>query len=412
MSRSKIIWVMAVLSFVFISGLEADVSVSLANESLMSMHRGAAYLLERQAENGSWSGEPSITALAVKVLHNSSAPRLQDDIDDAIARGREFILEHVQEGGAISGVYQPYLNYTTSLCLIALSELGRPEDEEVMRDARRFLIDLQLREDHPEHPTSPENPFYGGIGYGSGGPEAPDLSNTQFALEALYRSAHLDTSGEGKKSAQSAFARAILYLRSVQRIPADADSDWTYDPERDLDSDGGFIYRPDQCRVREQLTHEFEGEPTSYGATTAGGLKSLLYAGVDRDDYRVQAAIEWIKRNYTLEENPVIGPEAHYYHLWTFAKAMDAYGEEILETADGQERSWRRDLLLTLLNLQQADGHWRNEKSGRYMESIPELTTAYALIAMQTALEDVLKGQEAGAAVVPACDFVKTMALR
>ena len=37
---------------------------------------------------------------------------------------------------------------------------------------------------------------------------------------------------------------------------------------------------------------------------TYAGLKSFLYAGVGKDDPRVKAAIGWVRRHYTLSENP------------------------------------------------------------------------------------------------------------
>ena len=37
---------------------------------------------------------------------------------------------------------------------------------------------------------------------------------------------------------------------------------------------------------------------------TYAGLKSFLYAGIGRTIRRVKAALEWIRKHYTLEENP------------------------------------------------------------------------------------------------------------
>ncbi len=365
---------------------EVQIDQSLLREARVSVRRGSNWLLDRQAENGAWSNEPSITALAMQALLHTDAD--SEEIQNAVARGREFILKSRRPDGAFVGSFQEYANYTTATSLSVLAMIDHPDDQEVMRKARRFLMELQLREEHAEVPTAPDSPFYGGIGYGSGGPTVPDLSNTQFALEALYLTEHLDRDTPQAEQARATWVRAISYLQSVQHVPEDAEAAWRPDPEQAPEYDGGFIYRPDQCRVREKLTREFEGQPISYGATTMGGLKSLLFAEVDKDDHRVQAAIDWLKRNYTLEENPVIGAEAHFYYLWTFAKAMQAYGQETLELADGQTRHWRSDLVRQLLEMQKSDGHWINEESGRYMESIPELTTAYALIAMQVALGD------------------------
>ena len=53
---------------------------------------------------------------------------------------------------------------------------------------------------------------------------------------------------------------------------------------------------------------------------TYAGLKSFLYAGVGKDDPRVVAALGWIKRHYTLAENPGQGQSGLFYFYQTFAK--------------------------------------------------------------------------------------------
>jgi len=60
----------------------------------------------------------------------------------------------------------------------------------------------------------------------------------------------------------------------------------------------------------------------SYGSMTYAGLKSMIYAGLTQDDPRVKAALEFIRKNYTLEENPGQGQRGLYYYYQTFAKAM------------------------------------------------------------------------------------------
>ena len=43
---------------------------------------------------------------------------------------------------------------------------------------------------------------------------------------------------------------------------------------------------------------------------------SFAYARIGRDDDRVKTVIDWLGRNYTLNENPGMGAEgAYYYHL-------------------------------------------------------------------------------------------------
>ena len=58
-------------------------------------------------------------------------------------------------------------------------------------------------------------------------------------------------------------------------------------------------------------------------------LISLLFAGVDKQDPRVQSAYDWILANYTLDENPGAKDRSGLYYYYTvFAKAMAAYDED------------------------------------------------------------------------------------
>ena len=62
----------------------------------------------------------------------------------------------------------------------------------------------------------------------------------------------------------------------------------------------------------------------AYGSMTYAGFKSYLYADLKPDDPRVSAAYDWIRANYTLDENPGMGGNGLYYYYHTFAKALDA----------------------------------------------------------------------------------------
>src|SRR5262249_61299969 len=104
------------------------------------------------------------------------------------------------------------------------------------------------------------------------------------------------------------------------------------------DDQGGFVYRPDSDDKRHVTA---DGGLRSLGAMTYGGLKSFLYAGVSKDDPRVKAAVDWIKRHYTLEENPGIGKAGLFYYYHTLPKAKSALGEERFDGAAGGERGAR-----------------------------------------------------------------------
>src|SRR5207237_9675427 len=125
-----------------------------------------------------------------------------------------------------------------------------------------------------------------------------------------------------------------------------------------------------------------DGGLRSLGAMTYGGLKSFLYAGVAKTDPRVQGAIRWIRRHYTLEENPGMGKAGLFYYYHTFAKAMDAIGEDLFEDSKGVKHDWRLELFQALQKQQQANGSWRNMGERTFAEDNADLSTAFALLSL------------------------------
>jgi hypothetical protein len=126
----------------------------------------------------------------------------------------------------------------------------------------------------------------------------------------------------------------------------------------------------------------------AYGSMTYAGFKSYVYAKLPRNDERVTAAYDWIRRNYTVAENPGAGTDGLYYFYVTFARALDAWGEPMIEVirADGskESRDWALDLIDHLATLQNPDGSFKSVDD-RWMENNPVLITAYALIALEHA---------------------------
>lgn len=412
---------------------------SLVREGTASLQRGVAYLLSKQAEDGSWSGHPAITSLACMALKNANTPDDAAARAAAIEKGRRYMLKFVQPDGSIwmSGREREYPTYTTAITLAGLAILGNADDEAVMRGARKYLLDLQLNEGNAIAPTDKSNPNYGGVGYGKDprGAAHVDLSNTQWAFEALYLTDYLDKepkaqSPEDTKKSDLAWGNLVTFLSRMQNLPETNDQTWVVS-DKDDPNYGGFVYRVDNRRGgpggegrpdgqrgprpdgKEQpqkpdgqpgakpegeagkviesgkplITEKTGAKPTlrSYGSMTYAGLKSMIYARLKKDDPRVQAAVEWAARNYTLDVNPGVGPSGLYYYINTFSKAHSALGDEIVKTPDGQNHFWRRDVVKKLLELQKGEGQWVND-DGRWMESNPELVTCYSLISMEAAL--------------------------
>ena len=83
------------------------------------------------------------------------------------------------------GVYSPkneYQNYETSLCVFASHEANRDHRyDKLLKKAEQFLKGAQWGSE--SQPADKDNAAYGGAGYGKH--KRPDLSNTQFFLDAL-----------------------------------------------------------------------------------------------------------------------------------------------------------------------------------------------------------------------------------
>jgi len=360
-----------------------------------SLGQGAAYLIGRQQEDGSWSRHPAITSLVCMALVDSPQYTTDPNVKAAADRGLDFVVRFAKPDGAIwtEGTEQ-YPNYSTAVSLIALAAADRPQDRDIVRRARDFLMSPASQfSELPE-----DDPSYGGIGYGRRG--RPDLSNTQWALEALAMTDHLDREPlnhdpERAKKADLAWERARVFLANCQNLAETNQAAWVMS---DPANRGGFIYMPggtEEGIDPESKAGEAEAGGRrglrSYGSMTYAGFKSMLYAKIEKDDVRVQAAFDWIRRHFTFAENPGVGPQGHFYYLHTAAKALHVFGEETVVDTAGNSHTWRRVFVDQVLAMQKPEGFWVNDASARWMEGMSELSTAYAMMALEIAAGEALK---------------------
>jgi len=347
--------------------------------ALASMSRGARFLVSI-AQDGRW-GEPGkpdagVTAMALGALLATPTPR-EEPIQKAIDAGLAWLVSLQQPDGSIH--QGKVANYVTSAAVMALAADGREAHRAALLRARDWLVALQLG---PEDNYAEDHPYYGGIGYGSS--ERPDLSNLQMALEAL--------SVAGLDKDHEAFRRSLRFLERCQnrserndvRIPEGGQVVVSGD-------DGGSAYAPGQSMAGYIELDGGRKIPRSYGSMTYALLKSYIFAGVPKDDPRVKAAQEWLRRNYTLDVNPGFeaaeDPSAAfqglYYYFSTMARTLELAGESNIVDARGESRSWRKDLAGRLVAIQRKDdGSWLNENSPRWYEGNPILATSYALLSL------------------------------
>ncbi len=349
--------------------LQPATNTSVRYEVRHAIDKGLAWLEQNQSTNGYWStpDHPAMTSLVLDAFE------LRPDRDPksepvAVKKAYDFLMSCVQPDG---GIYQKELpSYNTSVALMALLLRDRPEYQPVIAKARKFLIGLQVES------GDPENPFNGGIGYGATD-KKPDLSNTVLAMEALHFSKR-PGNDTGTPEPDLDWKAAIHFVQCCQNLPGSNPEKWASD---DPQNKGGFVYAPGVSMAGETNLPSGRVALRSYGSIGYAGLLSYIYADLKPDDPRVSAVKDWLRTNYTVEENPAMGSSGVYYYYFVMAKALTLCDLGALNTTDGKAVNWREQLALKLINLQQADGSWANS-NGRWWEKDPALDSAFSLIAL------------------------------
>jgi squalene-hopene/tetraprenyl-beta-curcumene cyclase len=341
-----------------------------AREWDRAVGRALDYLKTAQSSDGSWSKQKSPGITGVVLTGVLETGRLGPD-SPVVERGLKYLESLVNaEAGHVAGqgARVQLQNYVTSVNVMAFRAAGRDDRyKTVVANAAEFLKRLQWDEAEGK---GPENDFYGGAGYDS--QSRPDLSNTQFYLEALRAA--------GVPKDDPALKKAVVFLSRCQNLKGEHNDQ----PWAGKVNDGSFIYSA-AGGGQSKAGQTADGGHVGYGSMTYAGVKSMIYCGVTRDDPRVKKAVEWISRNYTVDRNPGM-PEARsqwglYYYYHTMAKCLDLLGADTLVDANGVKHDWRADLIAALAKRQRPDGSWINEQD-RWMEGDPALVTGYALMAL------------------------------
>ena len=327
-----------------------------------SLDKAHAFLKSKQADDGSFMAKvgPGVTALVAAALVKAGYPAEDAVVSKAIA----YVETFVQKDG---GIYSKGLeNYTTALAVVAFKECNKDgKYDKVIAAAVKYVKGVQ-----DANGADDKELKYGGSGYDA--KSRPDTSNTGFFIEALI------AAGAGPKD--PALMKALVFLSRAQNLSGEFNKQ-PFAGKASDDDKGGFVYNPfDQDKEKSDKKTE-AGGLRSEGGMTYTGLKSFLYAGVSKDDERVKAAIGWVKKHYTLDENPGSGKAGLFYYYHTFAKAMDALGEEEFTDAKDVKHPWKKELFDALKKQQKDDGSWTNTNSA-FLEGTPELATAFAVLSL------------------------------
>lgn len=365
----------AVASEKVVSQSKPDISFRLEVEN--SIGKGLTWLAGTQQAGGYWGQVeyPAMTALILTAFNGDPSTFYKRKYEQNIKSGYEYLVSNVKPDGSIYG--KDLKNYNTAISMTAFLVANNTAYEPILKNGRKYLISQQ--DDFGEKGMG-DHPLDGGVGYG-GRYKNSDMNNTTAALEALYYTRYLKNDVANDPDAKDLNWKAVTqFITRSQNLPGHNDQPWV---SGDPDNKGGFVYFPENSKAGETTRPDGKVAFRSYGSASYNGLLSYIYAQMDKNDPRVKAVVDWLARNYTLDENPGLGQDGLYYYYHTMAKALSIAGIDTLTLTDGRKINWRKDLTNRLLNLQNADGTWVNKQSARYWEKDPHLVTAYALLTLE-----------------------------
>ncbi|MCA8956190.1 MAG: terpene cyclase/mutase family protein [Planctomycetes bacterium] len=397
------------LAFAQAAATQGGAPAAAKPSPLATLQRGIDFLLKNQEDGrffmsmpGRRGGAPrkhfdaGLTGLALAAVqskpHASRTPAEQKVIDQGIA----WLLEQQSRAGSFG---QRTVVYATSSAVFALAKARDGATKELdaklksaLDRAGRFLKAVQNTEENKHAPSDVD---YGGFGYGNR--ERADLSNTNFAIDALRKA--------GMSKDDEALAKALVFLQRVQNLrEVNKLTQETKDRSGKAikmvsGDDGGATYYPGTSPAGTLEMVNGSRSPKSYGSMTYALLKTYTLCGVGRDDQRVQAAIRWVAKHWTVDENPgfdkSLGEAARYqglfYYYMVMSQALKTAGIEQLEVpASGakpaQKIDWRNELAAKLKELQAANGSWCNKRSDRWYEGLDVIASAYAMLALDSCI--------------------------
>ena len=365
------------LFFFSVQVFSADNSVGQENIR-QAIEQGAKFLYQNQNATGWWtdSNLPALTGLALVALETANVSELDEKYESERRRAYDYLVSLAKPDGSIHD--GRLINYNTACSLMALSVSGDSNYRSLIEKARAYIsgsqIDLGKRGEQ-------DNPNDGGVGYNDKYNHS-DMNNTLMAIEAMRLSeSAIRQKDQGRKPLKHDLDWKALehFLASCQNLPELSDNPNLSNQPEDR---GGFIYHPGESKAGEVSDKKTKRVALrSYGSISYAGMMSFAYARVSKNDDRVSAVIDWLSKNYTLDENPGMGQEGLYYYFHLMSKALTAHGVKNLKGPDSKSIDWRNQLASKLIALQNENGSWKNSNK-RWMEGDSNLTTSYVLIAL------------------------------
>ena len=328
---------------------------------------GAAFLVKCQAEDGHWSDPqmPALTALPLWALSGAcGGVKAARSIvsEQALRKAADYVLATQRPDG---GFYVPKPgrggsglgNYNTSVCLSALFDSGLAPAAALLK-AREYIASSQLTGD---------DTMAGGFGYDKiSRRRYADLSNTSYALSAMAKTASLEELRTGGKRVDIDWDKALSFVENLM--------------EKEGPEAGGAAYNERTPQAGTSTNAQGKVHLRAYGSMTYAAVLSMCSAKLDRGDPRVRQSLEYLSKNWTVDENPGMGRQGLYYFYDIMARALSAAQVDVV---GGHE--WRKELGAKIVSLQKPDGSWSNDNN-RFWEADPVLCTSFAMIVLALCL--------------------------
>ena len=240
-------------------------------------------------------------------------------LEASIAKGAKYLLANQQADGHFSDAQMPALtalplwalrpgrggsglgNYNTSVCLSALFDSKLAPTAPLLK-AREYVASSQLTGD---------DTMAGGFGYDKVSRRRyADLSNTSYALSAMAKTASLEEFREGGKRVDLDWDKALAFVENLMK--------------KEGPDAGGAAYNDRTPQGGTETNAQGKVALRAYGAMTYAAVLSMCSAKLDKGDPRVKQSVEWMEKNWSVDENPGMGNQGLYYFYDIMTRALDA----------------------------------------------------------------------------------------
>lgn len=392
------------------SGTSRDALIDKAWKYLLTQYNVQGKPENKGVDSG-WGPKSMNIAYTALVLQGIHGTKQWDETNANIRESLEFVLDSQEATGGFSLMPEkiaPAMKgqravYITGIVAALMAELNKAGFWKGKLDQKIALARDYLKQAQVGNPEGPAKDYSkGSVGYGGWAyskeelpkkleekKPAANMSTTIYAMDALKAC--------GVAADDPLWQDALIFLKRNHNAGEMQDESFvakTQDGKTvkmagpDSPDFGGSIYSEDSSMVDERTENE-DGTVTlhSYGTMTYNLLRAYLFAGLKKDSLPIKLAMGWVKKNYVLSKVPGYRKEKQFdqglfYYYVSFARTLNALGEDTIEDDRGFKHDWRAELIEQLAKVQKDDGSWINANP-KWQENSPVLATAFALDALR-----------------------------